>query len=262
MGNERSAVFLVIPDERGVRNVLASLYISQCYQALADIGNQTGGRLKRRVNFLLDEFGNIPAIPDFDKKLTVAAGRNIRFLLAVQDVSQIKARYGEAYGTILGNCATWVYLSTADPETAKMLSAKTGQHTVRTESHSSSSRSSTESSTSESMTGRALLMPDEVLRWPKNWALVLQTGQNPAKLRLPDLSQWPADIELRVSAVEKRTDAGDARIPLMGVLPKQGDVPPAPKPPSRGAPPPRRAADLISDEDAESLINKGSRRKK
>ncbi|MBS3949566.1 MAG: type IV secretory system conjugative DNA transfer family protein [Peptococcaceae bacterium] len=263
VGNEKSAVFLVIPDERGVRNVLASLYISQCYQALADIGNQTGGRLQRRVNFLLDEFGNIPAIPDFDKKLTVSAGRNIRFLLAVQDVSQIKTRYGEAHGTILGNCATWVYLSTADPETAKMLSAKTGQHTVRTESHSSSTRSSTESSTSESMTGRALLMPDEVLRWPKNWALVLQTGQNPAKLRLPDLSQWPADTELKASTVERRTDTGDAQIPLMGVLSK-GPTPRHHHEAGNSYQTLGEEPDSISDEDAESLINKSSssRRKK
>ena len=61
VGEEKAAVFLVIPDERGTRNVLASLYIAQCYQALADISNKTGGRLKRRVNFLLDEFGNIPS---------------------------------------------------------------------------------------------------------------------------------------------------------------------------------------------------------
>lgn len=207
VGEEKAAVFLVIPDERGTRNVLASLYIAQCYQALADISNKTGGRLKRRVNFLLDEFGNIPSIPDFDKKLTVAAGRNIRFLLAVQDVAQIKARYRDAYSTVLGNCATWVYLSTADLETAKMISGKTGQHTIKTQSHSSSSRSSTESNVSESMTGRALLMPDEVSRWPKNWSLVLQTGQNAAKLSLPDLSLWPAENDLVMSKIPRRTDS-------------------------------------------------------
>lgn len=262
VGEEKAAVFLVIPDERGVRNVLASLYISQCYQALADIGNQTGGRLKRRVNFLLDEFGNIPAIPDFDKKLTVSAGRNIRFLLAVQDVSQIKVRYGEAHGTILGNCATWVYLSTADPETAKMLSAKTGQYTIKTESHSSSSRSSTESNVSESMTGRALLMPDEVARWPRNWSLVLQTGQNPAKLRLPDLSQWPADKELVASTVERRTDIRTEKSTLMDVLPKKQ----APRHINRvvrhARQTPAQTIDPVSDEDDETLINKISRRSK
>jgi type IV secretion system protein VirD4 len=214
VGQEKAAVFLVIPDERGTRNVLASLYIAQCYQALADLGNRWGGRLRRRVNFLLDEFGNIPPIPDFDKKLTVAAGRNIRFLLAVQDVAQIKARYGDAHGTVLGNCATWVYLSTADIETAKMISAKTGQHTIKTESHSSSSRGGTESNVSESMTGRALLMPDEVTRWPKNWSLVLQTGQNAAKLRLPDLSRWPAEKDLVPVQIGRRDDAVCEDIPL------------------------------------------------
>ena len=105
-------------------------------------------------------------------------------------------------------------------------------------------------------------MPDEVLRWPKNWALVLQTGQNPAKLRLPDLSQWPADTELKASTVEKRTDTGAAQIPLMGVLSKQQTPPPAPKRSSRGAPSPRPVPDAVFDEEDEPVINKLSRRKK
>ena len=50
-------------------------------------------------------------------------------------------------------------------------------------------------------------MPDEVSRWPKNWSLVLQTGQNAAKLRLPDLSLWPAEKDLVMSEIPRRTDS-------------------------------------------------------
>ncbi|KYH30769.1 VirD4-like conjugal transfer protein, CD1115 family [Neomoorella mulderi] len=202
-GKKKTAVFLLIPDERENRHVLASLYIAQAYQALADAARGQGG-LPLRVNFLLDEFGNLPPIPGFDKKLTVAAGRGMRFLLALQDLAQIKSRYKEAAGTITGNCATWVYLATADVETARVISAKTGQYTVRTESYSSQVRAASDysSGTTEGLTGRPLLLPDEVLRWPKGEALVLQTGQNPARLPLADLSEWPVAGDLTPAATE------------------------------------------------------------
>ncbi|WP_009609885.1 VirD4-like conjugal transfer protein, CD1115 family [Caldanaerobacter subterraneus] len=204
VGKEKAAVFIVIPDERSTRNVLATLYISQAYQALVDLANKSGGRLPQRVNFILDEFGNLPPIPDFDKKITVAAGRNMRFLLAVQDISQIKAKYKELAQTITGNCAVWIYILTTDPETAKIISLKTGQYTIRTESYSSQVKHTDYShSTSEGLTGRPLLIPDEVLRWPQDRALILQARQNPAWLPLPDLSVWPASKDLIPSALEE-----------------------------------------------------------
>nr|WP_206155694.1 type IV secretory system conjugative DNA transfer family protein [Caldanaerobacter subterraneus] len=204
VGKEKAAVFIVIPDERSTRNVLATLYISQAYQALVDLANKRLGRLPQRVNFILDEFGNLPPIPDFDKKITVAAGRNMRFLLAVQDISQIKAKYRELAQTITGNCATWVYILTTDLETAKIISGKTGQYTIRTESYSSQVKHTDYShGTSEGLTGRSLLTPDEVLRWPQDRALILQARQNPAWLPLPDLSKWPAAKDLIPSALEE-----------------------------------------------------------
>ena len=204
VGKEKTAVFIVIPDERATRNVLATLYISQAYQALVDLANRSGGRLAQRVNFVLDEFGNLPPIPDFDKKITVAAGRGMRFLLAVQDISQIKAKYRELAQTITGNCATWVYILTTDLETAKIISGKTGQYTIRTESYSSQVKHTDYShGTSEGLTGRSLLTPDEVLRWPQDRALILQARQNPAILPLPDLSMWPASFDLIPSALEE-----------------------------------------------------------
>ncbi|SFE61307.1 type IV secretion system protein VirD4 [Thermoanaerobacter thermohydrosulfuricus] len=204
VGKEKAAVFIVIPDERSTRNVLATLYISQAYQALVDLANKNRGRLLQRVNFILDEFGNLPPIPDFDKKITVAAGRNMRFLLAVQDISMIKAKYKELAHTITGNCAVWIYILTTDPETAKIISLKTGQYTIRTESYSSQVKHTDYShSTSEGLTGRPLLIPDEVLRWPQDRALILQARQNPAWLPLPDLSKWPAAKDLIPAALEE-----------------------------------------------------------
>ncbi|MGE4282317.1 MAG: VirD4-like conjugal transfer protein, CD1115 family [Clostridia bacterium] len=197
IGIDKTAVFLIIPDEKSTRDVLATLYIDQAYQSLVNLANHKGGRLPRRVNIILNEFGNLPAIPSFDKKITVAGGRGIRFTLAIQDVAQLKKLYGPNAQTITGNCHIWVYLKTADVETAKLISEKTGKYTVETENSSSSVQSRGHSMThGAGLTGRPLLLPDEVLRWNINECLVLPIGQFPARYPLPDLSFWNANDEL------------------------------------------------------------------
>ncbi len=70
----------MIPDERATRYPLATLYLQQTMQALVTLADEHGGRLPVRVNFLLDEFANLPAIKDFDHVVTVARGRGIRLL--------------------------------------------------------------------------------------------------------------------------------------------------------------------------------------
>ena len=189
-GRKPMAVFLLLPDEGGARNALASLYIAQMYSALGSLAREHGGRLPNPTWFLLDEFGNIPRVPGMDAKLTVAAGRGIRFVLALQDLAQL-ARYGDARQTITGNCDTWLFLRTADIETAKVVSAKLGTFTVRTSSQSARLGSvAAQQTLSESATGRPLLTPDEVLRWPTGHSLLIQAGEFPADLPLPDLSAW------------------------------------------------------------------------
>lgn len=196
-GTEKTAIFLIIPDEKSTRNFLASLYIDQVYQSLIEEANNFGGKLPVRVNFLLDEFGNLPKIKDFDKKITVARSRNIRFLMAVQGLDQIKAIYKDTANTITGNCRTWIYLLTADNDTARIISQKVGQYTIQTKSYSTSSRRNDVSEGhSKGLTGRALLMPDEILRWnvfyPKK-ALILKAGDYPAVLDTPFLSDTPIE---------------------------------------------------------------------
>ena len=189
-GRKPMAIFLLLPDEGGARNALAALYIAQMYSALGNLAREHGGRLPTPVWFLLDEFGNIPRIPGMDAKLTVAAGRGIRFVLALQDLAQLK-KYGDGSQTITGNCDTWLFLRTADVETAKIVSAKLGAFTVQTSSRSARLGSvSSQQTMSESATARPLLTPDEVLRWPTGHSLLIQSGEYPADLPLQDLSAW------------------------------------------------------------------------
>lgn len=194
IGIEKTAVFLIIPDEDKSRHSLAALYVDQAYQALVDVANRYGGRLPVRVNMILDEFGNMPGFKDFDTKLTVSAGRGIRWNLIVQDFEQLKQAYPDTTQTIKGNCHTWIYLLTQDPGTAKVISQRCGRYTVLTDSSTVNVRAF-EASKGQSfgLMGRDLLTPDEVMRWPENYSLVIRARQYPARLYLPDLSSWPAD---------------------------------------------------------------------
>jgi type IV secretion system protein VirD4 len=190
-GKKPMAIFLLMPDEAGARRYIASLYINQAYSALANVARMHGGKLPVPVWFLLDEFGNIGKLPALTEKLTVAAGRNIRFVLAIQAIAQIAHIYGDkAAEIVLGNCDTWLYLRAADIDTARAISAKAGTYTVRT--LSLQRRPGMLGGGTEGATSRPLLTPDEVLRWPPGQALLLQAGYFPARLPLVDLSIWRA----------------------------------------------------------------------
>ena len=184
------AIFLLLPDEAKERWPIASLYIHMAYAALAGVARENGGRLGRRCWFLLDEFGNLPKVPDMGEKLTIAAGRGVHFLLAVQSLAQLR-KYGEDVRAVIeGNCDTKLVLGCNDEDTAKAISAMVGTYTVRTTT--TQHRPGMMVSGSEGATGRPLLTVDEALRWPVGEALVIQGGQFPVRLPLADLSAWRA----------------------------------------------------------------------
>ena len=198
IGRRKTAVFLVIPDEKKTRHILASLYVDQTYLSLVQLANQNKSRLPVRVHMLLDEFGNMPAISGFDNKITVSAGRGILYNLIVQDLNQLKTLYGDYSKTITGNCHTWIYLLSTDLDTLKVISEKTGRYTVSTESTSASVQLRNDSnsySRSNSITGRPLLMPDEIERWERGKGLILRARHYPAILPLPDIKEWPANSD-------------------------------------------------------------------
>jgi type IV secretion system protein VirD4 len=192
-GRKPTAIFLLLPDEAGARRPIASLYVAQAYSALAAVAREAGGRVPVPVWFLLDEFGNVGKLPGIAEKLTVSAGRGIRFLLAVQSLAQIDHIYGPQVREIVtGNCDTTLFLRAADEATASAISRKAGTYTVRTQSLQRRAGATVGISGTEGATGRPLLTPDEVLRWPLGEALILQAGQYPARLPLADLSAWRA----------------------------------------------------------------------
>lgn len=192
--SNKTAIFIILPDEKVTYYSLASLFVNQLYELIVNIADMRGGRLLRRVNFNLDEFGNFMAINSFATKLTVGGGRGCRFNLYVQSMAQLEDKYGrEVYPTIIGNCHVWVYLQADDPETQKLMSEKLGNYTVASSSqstqYSGSGISPGNMTASTNLTGRPLLTPDEVGKIKRPYSLVM-SREYPAILNAPDLSKW------------------------------------------------------------------------
>jgi type IV secretion system protein VirD4 len=194
LASKKTVVYILLPDAKEAYWSLASLFVSQVYQVLVDIAFQSGGKLDNRVEFFLDEFGNFAKIAAFSSMVTVGGGRGMRFHLFLQSFSQLDEKYGkEASETIKDNCHAWIYLKTANYETAALISKKLGHYTTSSYSMSTSWQSSGghgNSSSSMNLMARPLLTEDEIMRIEYPYALVMVVGQYPAMVRLPDLSEW------------------------------------------------------------------------
>ncbi len=132
------AVFMVVPDYDSSMHVICSIFVRQMYQTLSQLATITRGqKLHRRVQFILDEFGNMPPIEGMDSMLTVCLGRNILFALVVQGYNQIDSLYGKDKATsIKDNCQNHLYIFTTNKETAKEISEKIGYRTIEIDSRS------------------------------------------------------------------------------------------------------------------------------
>ena len=199
IGKNKMAVFLIIPDEKESRHELASLFVDQCYQSLINTAQSySSGKMPIRVNFILDEFANMPPITSISNKITVSRSRNIRFYLVIQDFDQLKEKYKESAGTIKSNCTNWVYLLTADNETAKEISTRLGKYTISSDRVSTSTRLEQldyNISNDKSLIGRELLMPDELMRFRFGEGLFLKTRNHPLKISIMPISKYPIEVK-------------------------------------------------------------------
>lgn len=178
-----TAIFMIVPDYDATFNVIASLYVKQVYTNLARIAsNAEGGKCHREVIFILDEFGNMPAIEGMANIITVCLGRNIRFNLVIQAYAQLENLYGEDWKTIDGNCGNTLYLLTADENTAEIISKKLGEKTIITKSRSGQTISLSKSKT-ENLDSRRLMTSTEVMGLKEGEMIVLRVIKRQDKNR-------------------------------------------------------------------------------
>ncbi|MBE5674659.1 type IV secretory system conjugative DNA transfer family protein [Staphylococcus sp. SS35] len=176
--NKPIALFLVVPDYDSSRNVIATLFISQVYTLLAEMTSNrivvNDGKCHNFVKFRLDEFGNLPAIKDFEQILTVCAGRRIIFEAYIQSYAQIFAKYGEANGkTIKENFQNHIYILTTDIDTANEFSEKCGYYTA-TKKTKNIQDGNTNISFQLNSEKRALIMPQDLLQIYETHTVVLR----------------------------------------------------------------------------------------
>ena len=105
IGRQKTAVFMIVQDEKKTLHPLATIFIKQCYETLIDVAQESGGKLPYRTNFILDEFANMPPLKDVTTMVTAARSRLIRFTFIIQNYAQLTQVYGkENAETIKGNC--------------------------------------------------------------------------------------------------------------------------------------------------------------
>lgn len=175
--NKPIGLYLVVPDYDSSRNVIATLFISQMYTLLAEMTSNRdiveNGKCHNFVKFRLDEFGNLPAIKDFEQILTVCCGRLIIFEAYVQSYSQIFAKYGNVNGkTIKENFQNHVYILTTDESTAEEISKKCGYKTV-TKKQKSINDDSKKVSYTYIPEKREIILPQDLLQIHETHTVVL-----------------------------------------------------------------------------------------
>ncbi len=128
-GKEKTAVYIIIPDEKSTYHFLITTFIKQAYEVLISEAQKEENRmLPVRVNFVLDEFCNIPKIPDMPSMISAARSRNMRYVLVAQSLHQLKGRYGEDADTIKGNCDNWIFLTSKELDLLEEISALCGTY--------------------------------------------------------------------------------------------------------------------------------------
>ena len=184
IGKEKTAVFLITPDERTIYNPIISSFVKLSYGALIDTaeGAECKGVLPIRVNYMLDEFGNLPCIADFNSMITAGRSRNIRFNLCVQSLAQLYKTYSETIAeNIIANCEAWYILRSNDDKLHDRLKKMCGTHIsehLRTE--------------------KALIdtMSIQRLKKERGEVLIKILGQYPFVTELPDIDDYDFNLPM------------------------------------------------------------------
>jgi len=190
---EKSAIFLVLPEEDNTKNFMAGLMIQNLSRELFSVADEHGGKLQNRVVFYCDELGTMPP---FDILPLFSAGRSRKLTLVpiIQSLAQLEKNYGKEGAKIIGdNCQDTIFGGFApNSQTAETLSKALGSRTVLT---GSISKGKDSNSQSLQMAERALLSPDELKSLPKGEFVVMKTGTHPMRTKLQLYFKWGIKFE-------------------------------------------------------------------
>ncbi len=192
LGEKKTAIFAVIPDNDSSFNFIVGLLYTQLFQQLyyqADVVH--GGRLPVHVHFVMDEFANVALPDEFDKLLATMRSREISVSIIIQNLAQLKALFEKQWESIVGNCDEFIYLGGNEQATHEYVSKLLGKETIDTNTYGQSRGRSGSYSTNWQLAGRELLMPDEVRMLDNQYALLFIRGERPIQDFKYDILKHP-----------------------------------------------------------------------
>lgn len=186
---EKSAIFIIMPEENPNTFFMISLIIQQLYREILAVADENGGKLKNRCVFFCDEFGTLPKIESAEMMFSASRSRRLQIVPIIQSFSQLNKNYGkEGSEIIVDNTQVTLFGGFApNSSSAEILSKALGSRTVMS---GSVSRSKNDPSQSLQMMERPLLTPDELKSLPKGDFVVMKTGVHPMKVHLKLFFKW------------------------------------------------------------------------
>ena len=186
---EKSALFIIMPEENPATFFMISLIIQQLYREILAVADENGGKLKNRCVFFCDEFGTLPKIESAEMMFSASRSRRLQIVPIIQSFSQLEKNYGkEGAEIIIDNTQLTIFGGFAPQSTsAETLSKALGSCTVMS---GSVSRSKNDPSESLQMIERPLMTPDELKSMPKGQFVVMKTGFYPMKVKLKLFFKW------------------------------------------------------------------------
>ena len=192
IGEKRTALFVIIPDNDSSFNFLVSILYTQLFQQLFHAADHKhGGSLPVHVHFVMDEFSNVSLPDDFAKILAVMRSRSVSVSIILQNIAALKALFEKEWEAIIGNCDEFLYLGGNEQSTHKYVSELLGKETLDTNTYGKSSGRNGNYSTNYQISGRELLTPDEVRMLDNRYALLFIRGERPIMDEKFDIMHHP-----------------------------------------------------------------------
>lgn len=191
--NEKSAIFIVLPEEDTSKYFMVSLIIQQLYREILVIADENGGTLSNRVMFYCDEFGTFPKIEGAEAMFSASRSRKISIIAIIQSFAQLEQNYGkQGMEIITDNTQLTIFGGFApNSQSAEVLSKALGEQTVLSGSVSHGK----DKTQSLQMIGRPLMTVDELKSMPKGQFIVMKTGFHPMISRLKLFFKWGIQFE-------------------------------------------------------------------
>ena len=192
LGDQKSALFIIISDTDDTFNFLVSLCYTQLFNLLCEKADDVyGGRLPVHVRCLIDECANIGQIPNLEKLMATIRSREISACLVLQTQSQLKAQYKDSADTICGNCDSVIFLGGKEKTTLKELSEALGRETIDTLNTGESRGRETSRSTNFQKLGKELMSVDELAVMDGRKCILQLRGVRPFLSDKYDITQHP-----------------------------------------------------------------------